>query len=51
MGYKCEATGLELDDFSAKEIFYCNIFNEKKSCIDCDNSKYQGIIAGYQIRR
>lgn len=42
MGYKCQATGLELDDSSAEEVFYCDVLNEKKTCMNCNNSNYEG---------
>lgn len=45
MGYKCEVTGLELDDSSAEDVFYCGVLNEKKICINCEKSKYMGIVA------
>lgn len=49
MCYKCEITGLELDDSSAGEMFYCDILNEKTICVNCSNSKYEGFVAGHQI--
>ncbi len=43
MAYKCEVLGLELDDCSAEDVFYCGVVNQKKICVNCDNSRYEGI--------